>query len=282
VVGVFDVDWMGRLSRDVLRERTAELIAEACAWSVGLSDRPHYRHGGAGVVPSGQTLGARAATDQLLGSEEEGRLDLGDARAGSFRDALNALDPSGRLYADRFDEEVLHPFAHETCLVAAERARTARPAAWAELADDVGEDPADLPAVLHAGEWEVPLRAEAELLVLAALADVPLLDVEAEGVPLSLVRAAEAIARGAVAPPPPDRSGPAEGELVGAVFLAEAAVREAGLPVPVQPEQARPLVGELLSAGLEPDEVVAVLPHLPLASGTADQVVLLLGRSGAG
>ena len=279
---MFDVDWMGRLSRDVLRERTAALIAEACAWAVGLSDRPHYRHGGAGVVPSGQTLGARAATDQLLGSEEEGRLDLGDARAGSFRDALNALDPGGRLYADRFDEEVLHPFAHETCLVAAERARTARPAAWAELADDVGEDPADLPAVLHAGEWEVPLRAEAELLVLAALAHVPLLDVEAEGVPLSLVRAAEAIARGAAARPTPDRPGPAEGELAGAVFLAEAAVREAGLPVPVQPEQARPLVGELLSAGLEPDEVVAVLPHLPLARGTADQVVRLLGTSGAG
>jgi hypothetical protein len=279
---VFDVDWMGQLSRDVLRERTAALIAEACAWAVGLSDRPHYRHGGAGVVPSGQTLGARAATDQPLGSEEEGRLDLGDARAGSFRDALNALDPGGRLYADRFDEEVLHPFAHETCLLAAERARQSRPAAWAELADDVGEDPADLPAVLHAGEWEVPLRAEAEILVLAALADVPLLDVEAEGVPLSLVRAAEAIARGAVAPPAADRSGPAEGELAGAVFLAEAAVREAGLPVPVPADHARPLTLELLAAGLEPEEIVAVLPHLPLAVGTADGVVAILGTAGPG
>src|SRR5687767_385493 len=272
---------MGRLTRDLLRERTAALIAEACAWAVGLSDRPHYRCGGAGVVPSGLTLGARAATEQHLGSEEEGRLDLGDARAGSFRDALNALAPDGRLYADRFDEEVLHPFAHETCLLAAERARTALPAAWAELADDVGEDPADLPAVLHAGEWEVPLRAEAELLVLAALADVPLLDVEAAGVPLSLVRAAEAIARGAVAPVAPDHSPPADVELAGAVFLAEAAVRTSGVPVPVPPDRVRPLVTELLSAGLEPEEVVAVLPHLPLAPGAAE-VAARLVREGPG
>jgi hypothetical protein len=273
---VFDVDWMGQLTRGVLRERTAALIAEACAWAVGLSDRPHYRGGSAGVVPSGLTLGARAATDQHLGSEEDGRLDLGDARAGSFRDALNALDMGGRLHADRFDEEVLHPFAHETCLLAAERARTARPAAWAELADDVGEDPADLPAVLHAGEWEVPLRAEAELLVLAALADVPLLDVEAEGVPLSLVRAAEAIARSAAAPAEPVRAGPADEDLAGAVFLAEAALQASGLPVPVPPGQARPLVAGLLSAGLEPDEVVAVLPHLPLAPGAAEAATRLV------
>ena len=272
---MFDVDWMGRLSRDLLRERTAALIAEACAWAVGLSDRPHYRYGGAGVVPSGLTLGARAATDQHLGSEEEGRLDLGDARAGSFRDALNALAPDGQLYADRFDQEVLHPFAHETCLLAAERARAALPAAWAELADDVGEDPADLPAVLQAGEWEVPLRAEAELLVLAALADVPLLDVEAEGVPLSLVRAAEAIARGAVAPVAPDHSPPADVELAGAVFLAEAAVRTAALPVPVPADRARALVAELRAAGLQPDEIVAVLPHLPLAPGAAEAATRL-------
>ncbi|MCW2580621.1 MAG: uncharacterized protein JWR82_2222, partial [Blastococcus sp.] len=241
---------------------------------VGLSDRPHYRHGSAGVVPSGLTLGARAATDQHLGSDEAGRLDLGDARAGSFRDALNALDPAGRLYADRFDEEVLHPFAHETCLLAADRARTARPAAWAELADDVGEDPADLAAVLHAGEWEVPLRAEAELLVLAALADVPLLDVEAEGVPLSLVRAAEAIARGAAAPADPVAGTPPD--LAGALFLAEAAVRTSGLPVPVPVDRARALTADLLAAGLDPDEVVAVLPHLALAPGAAEAVTRLV------
>ena len=40
--GVFDVDWMGLLTREVLRERTPELIAEACAWAVGMSDQPHY------------------------------------------------------------------------------------------------------------------------------------------------------------------------------------------------------------------------------------------------
>lgn len=274
---MFDVDWMGVLGREVLRERAPALIAEACAWAVGLSDRPHYRPGAAGVVPSGSTLGDRAATDQQLGSEESGRLDLGDARAGSFRDALNAVDADGRVYADRFDEEVLHPFAHDTCLLAAERARATRPRAWAELADDVGEDPADLPAVLLAGEWEVPLRAEAELLVLAALSDVPLLDVEAEGVPLSLVRAAEAIARGAAAPEAPV-AGPAGAELAGAVFLAEAAVRTAGLQVPVPADRARELVAELLSAGLEPEEVVAVLPHLPLAPGAAEAVARTVGE----
>jgi len=288
---VFDVDWMDLLAREVLRERAAALIAEACAWAVGMSDRPHYRHGSAGVVPSGLTLGARAATDQLLGSEEDGRLDLGDARAGSFRDALNALDADGRLYADRFDEEVLHPFAHETCLLAAQRARATRPGAWAELADDVGEDPADLPAVLQAGEWEVPLRMEAEVLVLAALADVPLLDVEAEGVPLSLVRAAEAVLRAAGPPTgpaptagaaPTAGTGPPGDDLAGSLFLARAAVTAAGVPLPVDPEAAELLVGELLAHGLEPDEVVAVLPHLPVQPATADEVVAILRASEIG
>ena len=273
---MFDVDWMGLLAREVLRERAAALIAQACAWAVGMSDRPHYRFGTAGVVPSGLTLGDRAGTDQLLGSEEDGRLDLGDARAGTFRDALNALDADGRLYADRFDEEVLHPFAHDTCLLAAERARATHPGAWAELADDVGEDPADLAAVLLAGEWEVPLRAEAELLVLAALADVPLLDVEAEGAPLALVRAAEALARDAVTVAEPVWTGPAHADLAGAVFLADAAVRAAGLPVPVPPDRARGLVAELLAAGLEPEEVVAVLPYLPLGPGTAEAATRLV------
>jgi hypothetical protein len=37
---VFDVDWMGLLGREVLRERAAALIAEACAWAVGLSCPP--------------------------------------------------------------------------------------------------------------------------------------------------------------------------------------------------------------------------------------------------
>ena len=277
---MFDVDWMGQLTREVLRERTAALIAEACAWAVGMSDRPHYRPGVAGVVPSGLTLGARAATDQLLGSEENGRLDLGDARAGSFRDALNALDADGRPYADRFDEEVLHPFAHETCLLAAQRARATRPGAWAELADDVGEDPADLPAVLHAGEWEVPLRMEAEVLALAALADVPLLDVEAEGVPLSLVRAAEAVARGAATTPA--AVDPPGSDLAGSLFLARAAVTATGAPLPVAPEAAERLVGELLAHGLEPGEVVAVLPHLPVQPATADEVVAIVRAAGLG
>ncbi|WP_324278062.1 hypothetical protein [Blastococcus brunescens] len=45
---MFDVDWMGLLTREVLRERAAVLIAEACAWSVGMSDQPHHLRSGAG------------------------------------------------------------------------------------------------------------------------------------------------------------------------------------------------------------------------------------------
>jgi hypothetical protein len=67
-----------------------------------------------------------------------------------------------------------------------------------------------------------------------------------------------------------------DADLAGALFLAEAAVRAAGLPVPVPPGEARPLVAELMSAGLEPDEVVAVLPHLPLGPGTAEVATRLV------
>jgi hypothetical protein len=99
-------------------------------------------------------------------------------------------------------------------------------------------------------------------------------------VPLALVRAAEAIARGAVAPAEPvTGTGP---ELAGAVFLAEAAVRTSGLPVPVPADRARDLAAELLAAGLEREEVVAVLPQLPLAAGTADVVLAVLGTPGTG
>ena len=64
------------------------------------------------------------------------------------------------------------------------------------------------------------------------------------------------------------------------MFLADAAVRTAGLPMPVPPDGARPLVAELLAAGLEPEEVVAVLPHLPLAPGTAEAAARLVAEEG--
>jgi hypothetical protein len=270
---VFDVDWIGQLGREVLRERTGALIAEACAWAVGLSDQPH-RHRRAGVVrPSGLTVGERAATGLPLADDEDGRLDLGDARPGSFQDALNSVGASGALNADRFDDEVLVPFVLDTCLQAAERARRTRPVAWAELAEDVGEDADDLPAVVRAGDWEAPLRIDAEHLVLAALGAVPLMEVEAEGLPLSLVRAAEQMARSAVRTidEPADDAG-----LAGALFVAEAAVRTAGLALPVPPERARDLLDELLAGGLEPAEVTVVLPHLPVQEETAHRVLTML------
>src|SRR3954447_7994890 len=145
---VFDVDWMGLLTREVLRERAAELIAETCAWAVGMSDLPHYQRIAGRIVATGTTVGERAAKELLLGDEEDGRLDLGDARPGSFQGALNGGGADGEVPDHRCHEELLHPFVHETCVRAAERARSTRPQAWAELADDVGEDETDLAEVV--------------------------------------------------------------------------------------------------------------------------------------
>src|SRR3954470_24646120 len=235
---------MGLLTREVLRERAAELIAETCAWAVGMSDQPHYLRTGGRLVATGTTVGERAAKELLLGDEEDGRLDLGDARPGSFQDALNGVGADGVLQAHRFDEELLHPFVHETCVRAAERARSTRPQAWAELADDVGEDETDLAEVVRGGGWEAPLRIDAEHLVLAALGPVPLIEVEAEGLPLSLVRAAEAATRAAVAPPALPG---ADEDLAASLFLAKAAVAATEATVPIGPEAAERLVEELLA-----------------------------------
>ncbi|MBW8767820.1 MAG: hypothetical protein JF630_16930 [Geodermatophilales bacterium] len=250
-----------------------ELIAEACAWSVGMSDQPHHLRSGGRIVATGLTVGERAAHGLPLSGEEDGRLDLGDARPGSFQDALNSLTPDGRVQADRFDEEVLVPFVRDTFLQAADRARATRPEAWTELADDLGEDEADPAGVVRAGGWEAPLRIDAEHLVLAALGDVPLIEVEAEGLPLSLVRAAEAATR-AAAPvtEPPERPD----ALAGALFLAEAGIRTAGLTVPVPEAQAGRLLEALLLEGLEPEEVPELLPHLPVPADTAAKVRSLI------
>ena len=280
---MFDVDWMGRLAREVLRERLPALIAEACAWSVGLSDRPHHERRRGRLRATGGTNGDRIARGQALSGEEDGRLDLGDARPGSFRDVLNAVDADGVVYADRFDREVIEPFVLATCVLAAERARVTRRAEWAELLDDLGEDGRDLVGVVRAGEWEASLRTEAEHLVLAALATVPLMEVEAEGLPLSLVQAAEALTRGAApvaAATAPAAEDPAAIE--GAVFLAEVALREAGLTVPVPPAQADRLLDALLAEGLLPEEVPAVLPHLPVQPATAAEIRATVAVLGGG
>ncbi|CCG03848.1 hypothetical protein [Blastococcus saxobsidens] len=269
---MFDIDWMGLLTREVLRERGAALIAETCAWAVGLSDRPHYRRHSGRLAPSGLTVGERAANGQPLGDEEDGRVDLGDARPGSFQDALAMVGPDGRLEAERFDDEVLVPFVAETCRLAGERGRTTRRADWAELADDLGEDPVDVADVVRAGGWEAPLRIDAEHLVLAALGHVPLIEVEAEGLPLSLVRAAEAAARAAVPAPAPEP----DDSLAGALFLARAALEDSGCSVPVPPEESDLLLAALGEAGLEPDEVTSVVPHLPVEESTITRIAATL------
>jgi hypothetical protein len=274
---VLELDPVGLLARALLRERVPELVAEACAWSVGLCDVPHYarRHGRA--VASGLTLGMRADNGQQLAGEEDGRLELVDAGPGTFQDALNALAPDGRLHADRFEDDVLTPFVRDTCVQAADRFRSAAGPAWEELLDELGEDGSDLSAVVRTAEWEVPLRIDAEQLVLSALGHVPLVEVEAEGLPLSLVRAAEAETRRA-APVAEPATGPDDDALAGALFLAEAALREAQLPVPVPAAQAADLLDVLVSQGIEPDEVLELLPHLPVHVDTAEDVALRVAQ----
>jgi hypothetical protein len=274
---VYEADVVAVLARELLRERRGALIAEACAWAVGMSDRTHFQRKAGRVVATGGTLGERAAAGLPLSGDEDGRLELGDARPGSFQDALNALREDGTVYADSFDDEVLDRFVLDTCVRAAERARRARPWAWRELLEDLGGDEDDdLAELVRAGEWEGPLRIDAEQTVLAALGAVPLLEVEAEGLPLSAVRAAEAVARAAV---PQRRPAAAEQGLHGALFLAEAALREAGLARPVPEAQAGRLLAALQEQGLEPEEIAAVLPRLPVEPGTEAKIRALLAES---
>jgi hypothetical protein len=266
---VFDVDWFGLLTREVLRERTPALVAEACAWAVGLSDAQHLLRRDGRIAPSGLTMGERAVRGLSLAAETDVRLDLADAVPGSFRDVLGALTPGGGTHAERFDTEVLGPFVLDVCLRAALRAGTERPGDWGDLADDVGEDPREAAAVVRSGGWEAPLRTDAELLVLAALGDLPLIEVEAEGLPLSLVRAAEGLTRSAV---PTEAPAARDEDLAGVLFVAEAAIRAAGLPEPVPESAAGELLEVLRAEGLDDDEVRAALPRLPLRAPTVDRV----------
>ena len=226
-------------------------------------------------------MGERAAKELLLGDEEDGRLDLGDARPGSFQDALNAVGADGVLQAHRFDEEVLHPFVPRD-LRARGRAGPAAPGrtAWAELADDVGEDERDLADVVRGGGWEAPLRIDAEHLVLAALGAVPLIEVEAEGLPLSLVRAAEAVTRAAVAPPAHRRP---DDDLAGvAVPRRGGGDRDRGAAagrVRTPPSGWRRSCSR---TGWSPTRSLAVLPHLPVQPETADTVVAIIRAAGIG
>ena len=113
----------------------------------------------------------------------------------------------------------------ETCVRAAERARSAGPRRGRSSPTTWGRTAADLAEVVRGGGWEAPLRIDAEHLVLAALGAVPLIEVEAEGLPLSLVRAAEAVTRRRRRPPgPPRRTTTSPASL----FLAEAAVTATG------------------------------------------------------
>ncbi len=271
----FAVDPVGLLTRSLLRERTAALVAEACAWSVGLSDRPHHARRSGRVAPTGVTLGSRALHGQMLGSEEDAHLELSEAQPGTFQDALNALMADGRVYAEDFDEQVLAPFVLDTCVCAVQRVGRDCPGLLAELLDELGEDGSDLLAVVRVAEWEAPLRTEAEHLVLAALGSALLVEVEATGLPLALVRAAEGLTRTA-APAALPETPPQDDDLAGARFLADVALRAAALPRPVPPALAGRLLDVLLSEGLEDEEVLRLLPELPVQQDTAQEVAGLL------
>jgi hypothetical protein len=272
---VLDLDALGLAARELLRERAAELIARTCAWSVGLSDQPHFELKDGRLAPSGLTLGARAENGQAFATEALGRLDLGDARAGTFKDALNAQSPDGRLYVERLDDEVLREFALATGVLALEQLDEAAPEDMAELLDDAGSDGSDLASVVRTLEWEEVLRADAEELVLAALGDAPLLDVESEGAPLAVVTAAERLTADAAAPP---AEAPQSDPDDGVMFLAEAAIDRSGLPCPVAPDAATQLLVALLQEGLELDEIRQALPHLPVLADTVEVVNDLLDQ----
>jgi hypothetical protein len=279
---VYDVHGFSLLARQLLRERAGDLIAEACAWSVGMSDRQHYVRKDFRLVASGTTLGEGAAGGLPLGSEESGRLELGSAQPGSFSDALNALTPDGAVYADRFDHEVVAPFVRQTCVLAAERARERRPEAWARLAEELAEDPANLEAVVRAGDWEGPVGMDADVLVLSALGHVPLVEVETEGLPLSLVRAAEEEVRRAAPAVVAEPAQVDEEDFAGALFLARSAVESADLPLPVPPAHGSDLLDVLFEQELEPAEILRVLPSLPVQQDTIESLTPTLERlSGA-
>lgn len=272
----FEADPIAILARDELHTRLPGLVAETCAWSVGMSDRPHYRRRHGRVTATGLTLGARAAGGQPLSGEEDLPLELGEVRAGTFRDALGALTADGRLYAEVLEQQVLVPFVLETCLAALQTAARTSSDALAEVLEELGDHGSDPAEVVRAADWEPALRIEAEQLVLAALGDQQLADVEAEGLPLSLVHAAEGLTRDA-APRPAD-DGPTGGEeqLAGALFLADAALRAAGLPQPVTSEDASALLDALRAEGLEDDEILAVLDRLPVTADAVEAVAAML------
>lgn len=274
-----EVDPISVLSLEILRDQTGALIAETSAWCVGISDRPHFlrRHGR--VKPSGYTLGTRAAAELPLGGEEDSLIGLGEARPGSFRDLLNALTPVGEIYADHLERDVLRPFSMRTCITAIEQARKTRPAVWADIMDDLGlegDEDVDVEELVRSGQWAVALLLEAEQLVLAALGDIALIDVELEGAPLALLRSAEAITISAVPLPEHGAAERDDDDLAGALFLADAVLRAAALTVPVAPDDAVELLALLTDEGLQPDEIVRLLPDLPVQQETIELVLKVL------
>jgi hypothetical protein len=90
------------------------------------------------------------------------------------------------------------------------------------------------------------------------------------------------VTRAAAPPPAAPLDSPQLDELAGALFLAEAALAGSGLTVPVPPAQADRLLDVLLAEGLLPEEVPALLPHLPVEPGTAAELRATIATLGPG
>jgi hypothetical protein len=104
------------------------------------------------------------------------------------------------------------------------------------------------------------------------------MDVEAEGLPLSLVRAAEEEVRRAAPPVAAEPAAAEQDELVGALFLARSAVEAAQLPLPVPPSHSSDLLDLLLGQELEPAEILQLLPSLPVQQDTIESLTPTLER----
>ena len=239
-----------------------------------MSDQPHHLRSGGRMVGDRARRSASGRLHRPAAQRRGGRPARSGRRpAGQLPGRAQRARADGTVHADRSTSRS----STRSCsdLRAGCRAGPARPgpAAWRELPDDLGEDGPTSPrssgrrlggAAADRRRAPRPRRARRG----------PLIEVEAEGLPLSLVRAAEGIARGAA---PPARRRPATTTWPAAVPRHAA---------PTRPACRAGATGGGRDAGRPPcsrrgccsRRSPAVLPHLPVQPETADRISELLRR----